>query len=35
MKNPVYLPIAINFVISLLNNMYGFLCGKKRELSAD
>lgn len=31
-ENPVYLPMVINFVIFLFNDMYGFLCWKKREL---
>lgn len=30
-ENPVYIPVVINFVIFLFNDMYGFLCWKKRE----
>lgn len=32
-ENPVYIPVVINFVIFLFNDMYGFLCWKKRETS--
>ncbi len=31
MENPVYLPVVLNFVIFLLNDLYGFKCWKKRE----
>ena len=34
-ENPVYTPVVINFVIFLFNDMYGFLCWKKRELSVN
>ena len=30
-ENPVYLPVVVNFVIFFFNDMYGFLCWKKRE----
>lgn len=30
-ENPVYVPVVINFVIFLFNDMYGFICWKKRE----
>ena len=32
MENPVYLPVVLNFVIFLLNDLYGFRCWKKREV---
>lgn len=32
MKNPVYLPVAVNFVIFFFNDMYGFVSWKKREM---
>ena len=32
MKNPVYFPVAVNFVIFFFNDLYGFLSWKKREL---
>ena len=32
-KNPEYIPVVINFAIFLFNDMYGFLCWRKRELS--
>lgn len=34
-ENPVYVPMVINFAIFLFNDMYGFLCWKKRELSVN
>ena len=30
-KNPVYLPVAFNFLIFLVNDLYGFISWKKRE----
>lgn len=30
-ENPVYIPVVVNFAIFFLNDMYGFLCWKKRE----
>lgn len=30
-ENPVYLPVVVNFTIFFFNDMYGFLCWKKRE----
>ena len=32
-ESPDYIPVVINFAIFLLNDMYGFLCWRKRELS--
>lgn len=31
-ENPAYLPVVLNFVIFLLNDLYGFRCWKKREV---
>ncbi len=31
MKNPVYIPVAVNFVIFFFNDMYGFISWKSRE----
>lgn len=31
MENPVYIPVVVNFTIFFFNDMYGFLCWKKRE----
>lgn len=31
MKDPVYIPVIINFMIFFLNDMYGFISWKKRE----
>lgn len=31
-QNPVYIPVTINFVIFFLNDVYGFVNWKKREL---
>ena len=31
-QNPVYIPVTINFVIFFLNDVYGFINWKKREL---
>lgn len=33
-KNPVYLPVAFNFMIFLINDLYGFISWKKRETMA-
>ena len=30
-KNPVYLPVAFNFMIFFVNDLYGFISWKKRE----
>lgn len=30
-KNPVYIPVVVNFVIFFFNDMYGFICWKNRE----
>lgn len=30
-KDPVYIPVIINFMIFFMNNMYGFISWKKRE----
>ena len=30
-KNPVYIPVIINFMIFFMNDMYGFISWKKRE----
>jgi len=32
MKDPSYLPVAVNFIIFSLNDMYGIVSWKKREL---
>lgn len=31
LKNPVYLPMVVNFAVFFLNDMYGFFSWKKRE----
>jgi len=31
LKNPVYLPVAFNFLIFFVNDLYGFISWKKRE----
>ena len=31
-KNPVYLPVAFNFMIFLINDLYGFISWKKEKL---
>lgn len=31
MKNPVYIPVVVNFVIFFFNDMYGFISWKRRE----
>ena len=30
-ENPVYIPVVVNFVIFFFNDMYGFICWKRRE----
>lgn len=30
-ENPAYIPVVVNFIIFLFNDMYGFICWKKRE----
>ena len=30
-KDPGYIPVVVNFLIFFLNDMYGFICWKKRE----
>ena len=32
MENPTYIPVVINFIIFLTNDMYGFFSWKKREI---
>ena len=32
-KNPVYIPVAVNFTVFLFNDLYGFVSWKKRESS--
>lgn len=32
MKNSVYIPVVVNFVIFFFNDMYGFISWRKREL---
>ncbi len=31
MEDTAYIPVAVNFAIFFLNDMYGFICWKKRE----
>lgn len=31
-KNPVYIPVVVNFLIFLINDTYGFVSWKKREI---
>lgn len=31
MENPIYIPVVINFIIFLINDIYGFVNWKKRE----
>lgn len=31
LKNPAYIPVAVNFTIFFLNDLYGFVSWKKRE----
>lgn len=30
-ENPIYIPVVVNFVIFFFNDLYGFICWKKRE----
>ena len=30
-ENPAYIPVVVNFFIFFFNDMYGFICWKKRE----
>ena len=32
MENPAYIPVVVNFAIFLLNDLYGFVSWKKREV---
>lgn len=32
-KNPMYIPVMVNFIIFFLNDMYGFISWKRREMS--
>ena len=32
LKNPGYIPVVVNFTIFFFNDMYGFVCWKRREL---
>lgn len=32
MENSAYIPVAVNFAIFLLNDLYGFISWKKREV---
>ncbi len=34
-ENPDYIPVVINFAIFFFNDMYGFLCWRKREHSVN
>lgn len=31
-ENPVYIPVVVNFLIFFINDLYGFICWKKREI---
>ena len=31
-ENPAYIPVIVNFAIFFFNDMYGFICWRKREL---
>lgn len=31
-ENPAYIPVVVNFIIFFFNDMYGFVCWKKREV---
>lgn len=33
MKDPAYIPVVVNFAIFFVNDMYGFVSWKKREIS--
>lgn len=30
-ENPAYIPVVVNFLVFFINDMYGFICWKKRE----
>lgn len=32
LENPAYIPVVVNFVIFFVNDMYGFVSWKKREV---
>ena len=34
-ENPAYIPVVVNFVIFFLNDMYGFISWRKRELAGN
>lgn len=34
LKDPTYIPVAVNFSIFLVNDLYGFVSWRKRELAA-
>lgn len=34
LKDPVYIPVTVNFSIFLVNDLYGFVSWRKRELAA-
>ena len=34
LKDPVYIPVTVNFSIFLVNDLYGFISWRKRELAA-
>lgn len=34
LENPVYIPVIVNFVMFLMNDLYGFISWKKREKGA-
>lgn len=34
-ENPAYIPVVVNFGIFFFNDMYGFICWKKREKISD
>lgn len=34
-ERPDYIPVVINFVVFLFNDVYGFLCWRKRELNVN
>ena len=33
LKNPAYIPVVVNFIIFFVNDMYGFVSWKKREMA--
>lgn len=34
-ENPAYIPVVVNFAIFFFNDVYGFICWKKREKLSD